>query len=243
MTRRGNDRNESVPDQGRQEIAVNFPDLTHQPQVNDFRWGVFRLLGAEEIFVGLDEPAVLAAQSHRPAAVLVDEADDLLVDLPHQDHLDDIHGFLIRDAHTLDELRFLPQLLQITPDLGTTAMDHHWMDAHIFHHHHIPGEHIFELVIHHGVAAVFDHDDLIVKTADVRQGLHKYFRSLHRFFYRVHNNLIGNDSLKNITAQILVFNDVFQLFPDLFGVDDHNLLRQVGGIKRDIFQERLHNGV
>ena len=54
--------------------------------------------------------AVLAGQADRLAAVLVDEADDVLVDLAAQHHLDDVHGLVVGDAHALDELALLAQL-------------------------------------------------------------------------------------------------------------------------------------
>ena len=49
-----------------------------------------RGLGLEQHLARVDERAVLPGQADGPAAVLVDEADDFLVELA-QHHLDDVH--------------------------------------------------------------------------------------------------------------------------------------------------------
>ena len=137
---------------------------------------VFLLLLVEVVLLGADQVPVLAGEPHGLAAVAVDESDDLLVHGTHEDHLDDRHGFLVGDAHALDELRLLAELLQDGADLGTAAVDDDGVDPDVLHHDDVQGKELLQLVIHHGMAAVLDDDRLVVETADVRQRLEKNLR-------------------------------------------------------------------
>src|SRR4030095_10353444 len=56
-----------------------------------------------------EEPGVLARKADRLAPVVIDAADDLLVDLTDQHHLDDLDRFLIGHAHAADEARLLAE--------------------------------------------------------------------------------------------------------------------------------------
>src|SRR5207245_2158155 len=46
-----------------------------------------------------EQPRVLPGEPDRLAAVVVDQTHDRLVDLAHQDHLDDLDGLLVGHAH------------------------------------------------------------------------------------------------------------------------------------------------
>src|SRR3989304_5820540 len=58
----------------------------------------------------LNKPPVFAGQADSPSPVLIDPVDDLLIDLPSEHHLDDIHGLSVGDPDPLDEDRLLPHL-------------------------------------------------------------------------------------------------------------------------------------
>lgn len=143
--------------------------------------GVLRFLVAQVIFFGHDDVAVLSREADGLAPVVVDETDDFLVHLAHQHHLDDVHGFPVRHPHPLDKTGFLPQFFQETPDLGPAAMDDHGVHPDVFHHDHVEGEILFQILVHHGVAAVLDDDGLVVKPPDIRQGLEKNVGPVHDF--------------------------------------------------------------
>ncbi|MCY1422687.1 hypothetical protein D9M71_383790 [compost metagenome] len=99
----------------------------------------------------------------------VDQVDDVLVHQAAEDHLDHVHGLRVGDAHAIDEVAFDRQALEQITDLRAAAMHDHRVDADRFHQHHIAGKTGFELFALHRVAAVFDHQGLADKAANVRQ--------------------------------------------------------------------------
>ncbi len=50
-------------------------------------------------------------------------------------------------------------------------MHHHWIDGGLLEQHDIAGEITRQLLLAHGVAAVFDHDDFLVVALHMRQRL------------------------------------------------------------------------
>ncbi len=133
-------------------------------------------LGVDRLHLQLagdDQVAVLAGEPDRLAAVAVDVADDLLVDLAAEDHLHHVHGFGVGDAHALDEAGFLAHGLQNLADLRPAAVDHHRVEADVFHQDDVLGEALLEPLLDHGVAAVLDDDGLVVEALDVGQRLHQ----------------------------------------------------------------------
>ena len=132
-------------------------------------------LAFQQHLARVDERAVLAGQADRAAAVLVDQADDFLIELA-QYHFDDVHDLLVGHAHTLAELAVDAHRLQQIADLRTAAMHDHRIHADELQHHHIARETGLEGGLGHGVAAVLDHDRLVVKALDVRQRFGKDLR-------------------------------------------------------------------
>ena len=71
----------------------------------------------------LKQTAVHAAKTDAASACLLEQGYKVLVDLAAQHHLDDIHGFRVRIAHTVDKFAFLADFLQHRADLRTAAVN------------------------------------------------------------------------------------------------------------------------
>ena len=68
----------------------------------------------------------------------------------------------------------MPSLLQHRADLRPAAMNDDGIDTGLFEQNHVTGEIPRNLVVAHGMAAIFDDDDCIVIAQHMRQGLHQY---------------------------------------------------------------------
>src|SRR5919106_2112670 len=106
-----------------------------------------------------------------PAAVLVDEADDLLIDLADQHHLDDFDRLGVGHPHAAHELRLLAELLHQCTDLGAAAVDDDGIDPDQLQEDDVEGKRSLEVVRLHGRAAVLDDERLAAELSDVRQRL------------------------------------------------------------------------
>ncbi len=114
----------------------------------------------------MDERAVLPGQTHGLAAMLIDEADDFLIELA-QHHLHYVHHSVVRYAHSLPELAFDAHFSQEVANLRAAAMHDDGIHSHELEHHDIAREAGFERRLGHGIAAVFDDDRLVVKAANI----------------------------------------------------------------------------
>ena len=137
---------------------------------------IFSMLesGSTTVRVTLRAVTMLPSLPHSPiglAAGGVDVADDLLVDRAGQHHLDDLDGRLVGDAQAVDEFRLDAELLEHGRDLRAAAVHHHRIDRGLLQQHDVAGEVARGLFLAHGMAAVFDHDDLLVIALHVRQRL------------------------------------------------------------------------
>jgi hypothetical protein len=100
------------------QLGIDALDLSDEADVD----GLLVVgLALQQHLSRVDERAVLPRQSDRLAAVLVDEADDFLVELAEH-HLDDVHHALVGDAHPLPELALDSHLLQQVADLRSAAV-------------------------------------------------------------------------------------------------------------------------
>ena len=100
---------------------------------------------------------------------MLNQVDDVLVDQPAEDHLYHVHGLSVGHPHALNEFGFLAQAFQQAADLWAAAVHDHRVDAHLFHHHHITGKAVLQLVVFHGVTAIFDDHGGAGKTLNIRQ--------------------------------------------------------------------------
>ena len=163
----GDHRDEAGAFQVADEGGVDLHDVAHLAHVDQVV-GVF--LVRQQQLLGPDHAAILAGEAHGLAAGAVDEIDHVLVHLAAQDHFHHFHGFGVGDAHALDEFALLADPAEHVLDLGAAAMDHHHVHAHQLQQHHVPGEALLEVLVGHGVAAVFDDDGAAVEALDVGQG-------------------------------------------------------------------------
>ena len=166
-------------------FGIDRLDLAHVADVDH------RLVfpgAADHHFLGADQRAVLAGQTDRKAALAVDEMDDLLVHLPAEHHLDDVHRLRIGHPHALDEFAFLADALQQVVDLRAAAMNDDGIHPDQLEQHDVAREAFLQLLVGHGVAAVLDDDRLAVETLDVRERL----REDARFDVRIDGRRCGH---------------------------------------------------
>ena len=154
------------------DFRVDAVDLADEPDVDHL---AVDGLALQQHLPRVDERAVLPGEADRLAALLVDEADDLLVELA-QHHLDDVHHPVVGDAHPLPEFALDAHLLQQVADLRAAAVDDHRIHPDELQHDDVAREARLERRLGHRVAAVLDDDDLVVKALDVRQRLGKDLR-------------------------------------------------------------------
>ena len=69
-----------------------------------------------------DQSGVLVGQADSAATVLVDQADDALVDLATEHHFDHIHRLAVGYPHAFDEVTFDVQALEQVADLRPAAV-------------------------------------------------------------------------------------------------------------------------
>ena len=86
------------------------------------------------------QSGVLARQSNRAAARLVDVGHDLLVDAARQHHLDHLGRLAVGHAEAVHERGLDLQPLQHRPDLRAAPVDHHRMNAHLLQEYDVAGE-------------------------------------------------------------------------------------------------------
>ncbi len=149
------------------DFRIDALDFAHEADVDEF---ACRGLRPEQHLARVDERTVLAGETDRLAAMLVDEADDLLVQLA-QDHLDDVHHALVGDAHPLTKFTLDTHLHQQVADLRSATVDDHRVHSDQLQHDDVARETCLQRGLRHRVAAILDDDGLVVEPPDVRQCL------------------------------------------------------------------------
>src|SRR5262249_20537016 len=118
---RGDDGNELVFIEGIDHQRVDTDDLAHHADIDELR----RLTiggNCDVHFARKNETSILAAQTHRHATVLIDQSNDLFVDLPHKNHLDDVQRRLVCNPHSAHVAARDAHLVQHLIDLGAASM-------------------------------------------------------------------------------------------------------------------------
>ncbi len=172
------DRNETALRQGVYQIRIDQGHLAHVTWIDDLRRRVFVVLEDDVEFFGLDQPAVLAGEAYRLAALAVDLGHDGLVDLAPQHHFDHVHGRGIGQAHAFNKGRLDAHLEKHGVDLRPSAVHHHRVEPDKLQQGDVTREILLELVVHHGVTTVLDHDGHPRKAPDIRQRFDEYAGNL-----------------------------------------------------------------
>ncbi len=114
---------------------------------------------------------VLAGEADGERAVLVEQADQLALHLPGEHHAYDVHGVLGGDAQAGLELADDAVLVEGGADLRAAAVHDDRLEAGVPQEDDVLGEGGLQLLVHHGVAAELDDDDLAVVPGEPGQRL------------------------------------------------------------------------
>src|SRR5690606_34712212 len=127
------------------DVGVDGLHVPHEAQIHGPvpAGGIHHLVA----LAGHHQVAVVARQTHRLAAVAVNEGHQLLVHLPHQHHLGDYHRLRVGDPHTVDEDGLLPLPAHEAADLAAAPVDQHQNDPHVFQKHEVEGHRLFQFRI------------------------------------------------------------------------------------------------
>ena len=166
----GDDRDETVGQQMLDQRGIDALDLAHIAKIHV----AFARAG--------QHVAVHAAQ---PDAAALEQRHQVLVDLPGQHLLHDAHGFFVGIAQPADEAGLLAHAGQHLVDGGAAAVHQH--DAHTQQRQRDQVVHDgqLEVVVDHGVAAVFDDQRFAVVFLDVGRRLAEQQRHLFVFHGRL----------------------------------------------------------
>ena len=169
----GEHRNQLGLEHGVEHGAVDLLGLADEAEIDDRLDLAVRIDDAAGQLLGGNERAVLSAQADGLATLGRDPAHDLLVDRAGEHHFDDLDGLLVGDAQPVAKFRLDPELVEHTADLRAAAMADDRLDACLLEQHHILGE-----VLRRGrgaerMAAILDHDDLLIVALHMRQRLHQ----------------------------------------------------------------------
>src|SRR5215831_12497362 len=118
---RGNDWNELVLIERIDHQRVDTDDLAHHADIDDLRRLAIGRNG-DVHFTRENEAAILAAQTHCHAPVLIYQSNDLFVDLAYQNHLDDVQRRLVCNPHSAYVAARDAHLVQLFIDHGMTAI-------------------------------------------------------------------------------------------------------------------------
>ncbi len=135
--------------------------------------------------------------------MLIEVADDLLVDLPDQHHLDHRHGFGIGHAHAADEFGDDAVAFQGLVDLRTAAMNDNGVDPQRLEHDHIQGKRLLQLFVRHGMTAILDDEGFAGKAPDVGQRLHQRIGFFDQLFHRISSHLPLTNGIRALSKDIL----------------------------------------
>ena len=103
-------------------------------------------------------------------------ADQILADLTCQNHLHNLRRFPVGDTQTVFELALFADLFQHFGNFRTAAVDENHIHPNLPQKADILHDRILERFVHHGAAAVFNHNGFFVVFLNQRQGVYQHFR-------------------------------------------------------------------
>ena len=117
--------------------------------------------------------SVKARQADGAAALKLNQIHERLVDLARQHHERDADGFLVRDPNAVNKGALLAHFSEHLGDLRPAAVYQYDLDADQLQQADIADDGILQVLGDHGVAAVFDDDDLAAVVLNIRQGVNQ----------------------------------------------------------------------
>src|SRR6185369_14145920 len=202
---RGDDRQELAVLQGLDQLLVHLDHIAYEADVDHLNAAVVVFYLLQHLFAE-KKVAVLAGKPDCPAAMLVQVADHLLVDLTGQHHLDYGHGLLVRNPPPPDELGNDAVALQGLVYLRTPAVDHDHVDAERAEQHHIESKRLLQRFIGHGVPAVLDDDGLAGESPDVRECLHQRVRLVDILLHELPQILKYDGKVHDYSKKMQIIN-------------------------------------
>ena len=166
------DREEILLQQIVQNIRIYFFDLSHKSDI----------FSVSELLVYCEKTAVFTADADRTDAKAFYKLHKALIHLAEH-HLGQLHRRLVRHPQAVHELRFHADLADPPADLLAPAVDNDRLEADELKQGHIFDDLFFQVLIHHGAAAVFYDDDLTVKPLDIRKCFDEDFRFIQIFLH------------------------------------------------------------
>ena len=127
-------------------------------------------------------------RSQRLTAQAAQLGHQVLIDLAAQHHLDDIHGFTIGVAQTVDKLALLADLSQHFIDLRAAAVYDNDLDADQIEQYQIVDDRVLQLLIDHCVTAVFYDNGLTVIFLNIRKRFDQNIGTQLRIKLSIHTN-------------------------------------------------------
>ncbi len=158
--------------QGLDQVGIHLDYIADIADIYLLNLAVLTRQFLQQLF-GKQQCTILTAQANRLAAMLVQVADHLFVNLPHQHHLHHCHGLSVGHPHAAYKLGDNPVPLEGLVNLGAAAMHNNGIDPQRLEHDHIQGKGLLQTLIRHGVTTVLDHKGAPCKTSDIGQGLHQ----------------------------------------------------------------------
>ena len=119
----------------------------------------------------MKQSGILARQTHRPPAGLIDIRHDLLVDPARQHHLDDFGRLAVGHPKTVDERGLDLQPFEHGADLRAAPVHYHRMNADLLQEHDVAGKGGLKDRIPHRGPAVLDDERVAGVPLGVRQRL------------------------------------------------------------------------
>ena len=173
---RRDDRHDARRQQRVDDRGVDAFGFADKAEVDDLFDGAAGIAGGALHLHGAYQTGVLARNAGSAATGALDPGDEFLVDRTGQHHFGHLRGGGIGDAQAIDEAAFDAQPLQHRADLRAAAMDDDGQDTDRLQQHDVFGKILRQCRIAHGMAAVFDDEDLARIALQIGQRFDQRFR-------------------------------------------------------------------